>query len=302
MDCAQHRLRRRVVGVGGDPPHRAGDRRRHDLRGRRPERPRRRVDPHRELVRGDSGQRGGELVDRIVGPRHRRMAAGVGHVERVILARLLADRDREQHRLAALSTCPPPPSLSANAASISGRSWVLRYSAPLNALFVSSPQVSASLTVRRGRGLGAQPDQRVDVDRRHCLVVGRAAGVEDAVLLDQLEGVARPVRRLRLDDVEVGEEEDRLRPRVAARQDRDEAALLRMLGDGEAVEVGRRIARRRQPRRHPARRRGCTTPPTAWCWSRRAPGTSRGTRPRRGGSARRGAWRGACRGRARQSA
>ncbi len=49
-----------------------------------------------------------------------------------------------------VSSRPPAPSFSAKAASISLRSWVARYPAPLKALAVSSPQVSAIFTSRLG--------------------------------------------------------------------------------------------------------------------------------------------------------
>ena len=48
------------------------------------------------------------------------------------------------------SSWPPAPSLSAKAASIRSRLFLARYSAPLNAPLVSSPQVSASFKVWRG--------------------------------------------------------------------------------------------------------------------------------------------------------
>src|SRR5258708_39353173 len=60
--------------------------------------------------------------------------------------------------------------------------------------------------------LGLEADQVGAEDRGHRLVVDRAARVVVAVLLGELEGVeaAGPVLLLRLDDVEVGEEQEGL--------------------------------------------------------------------------------------------
>ena len=69
-----------------------------------------------------------------------------------------------------------------------------------------------------------------DENRRHRLVVGGAARIEVAVTFDELERieVGRPIGLERLDDVEVREEEERLRcvgPALAAVAD-DEVVLV----------------------------------------------------------------------------
>ena len=62
-----------------------------------------------------------------------------------------------------------------------------------------------------------------------------AAGVEVAVLLDEGERVALPVLALGLDHVDVGQQQHRLGLRVLARQHRDQAALLGLVGRDEDV-------------------------------------------------------------------
>jgi hypothetical protein len=54
-------------------------------------------------------------------------------------------------------------------------------------------------------------NQAVRKDRRHGLIIGGAAGIKPAILLDQLERIAYPVLALRFDDINVGQEENRLR-------------------------------------------------------------------------------------------
>ncbi len=86
-----------------------------------------------------------------------------------------------------------------------------------------------------------------DEGRRHEFVVARAAPVVIAVLLDELEGIGRPVLRLRLDDVDMGKEQERL-VRAGAVQAGDEVALARR--GLEHLHVGIGKARGAQPRRH----------------------------------------------------
>ena len=54
-----------------------------------------------------------------------------------------------------------------------------------------------------------EPDHVGDEHGRHRFVIAGPAAVEIAVLLEQLEGIARPVFALRLDDVGMGEEQNR---------------------------------------------------------------------------------------------
>src|SRR6185436_20012757 len=69
-------------------------------------------------------------------------------------------------------------------------------------------------------------DEIRDENRHHRLVVERASGIEEAVFLDQLERVAFPLLALRLDDVEMAEQHDRL-PAAAAPVARHEIAFPR---------------------------------------------------------------------------
>jgi hypothetical protein len=69
------------------------------------------------------------------------------------------------------------------------------------------------------------------------LVVGGAAAVEVAILFDQHERIASPVRALRLHDIEVCEQQYRLGLGVRPIQSRDQPALLGMIGDAEQPDI-----------------------------------------------------------------
>ena len=76
-----------------------------------------------------------------------------------------------------------------------------------------------------------------------ALHVRCAAAVEIAAFLDQLEGVTHPVGPLRLDDVQVAQQQDRLGRLAGPRKDRDRSADCFKSGaptlrDGCACVVG----------------------------------------------------------------
>jgi hypothetical protein len=98
-----------------------------------------------------------------------------------------------------------------------------------------------------------EPNQVGDELRRHRLVVAGAAAVEEAVPLQEDERIERPVLALRFDDVEVGEQEQRLaRPCTWSPGSRtpaqDEIALPRIRS--EHLHVGGWEAGGLEPRRH----------------------------------------------------
>jgi len=135
------------------------------------------------------------------------------------------------------------------------------------AMLVSQPRhavVVAALLVRGERehdvALGFEPflfvaDEIGDEDRGHRLVVGRAASVVEPVALDQLERVelGRPVFLVRLDDVEMRDQQQRLLLASAA-QARHEIALLRVAGMHQHLHVLLREPRGDQSCRHRSRR------------------------------------------------
>ena len=135
------------------------------------------------------------------------------------------------------SVSPQPPSLSAKSASIRSRWFLISQSTPLYGPPPSSSAVSATMMSRSGLNPSRfVPDQVGDPDRGLRLVVAGSAAVEVAVLLDEQERVHAPVLALGLDDVRVGEQQDRL-ARAGAVIAHDEIELLR-----------RRRRRRRCPR------------------------------------------------------
>ena len=91
---------------------------------------------------------------------------------------------------------------------------------------------------------------------RHRLVVGDAASVEVAAFLDQGEGIPGPVLTLGFDHVDMGEEQDALRLRVAAVQHGDQSALLGVIGACEDMDVGIGVAGGLQALGHALRRQG----------------------------------------------
>ena len=76
--------------------------------------------------------------------------------------------------------------------------------------------------------LAPQTDERCDHGRVAILHVDGAAAVEPAVLLGELEGRDGPVFRLRLDDIEVAEEQHGF-PGALALIANDQIAFVRML-------------------------------------------------------------------------
>ena len=180
-------------------------------------------------------------------------------------------------RLPCSSRSPSTPSVSANSASIA---VALVLGEPAGAvergvglLAAGQRQLDGAL---RPEALLAIAHQVVDPDRGLRLHVAGAAAVEIAVLLDQRERIARPVLALGLDDVDVREHQDRLGAGIGAVQD---APAGRLPSDGRPA---RRPAGPRPGSRRPAGARPCAAPracsrrPTAWCWSRPAPGRCRG--------------------------
>ncbi len=122
--------------------------------------------------------------------------------------------------------------------------------------------VPATFFVRRQRhdeiavGHEALPpvaDQIRHERRGHCLVVGGAAAVEVAVPLEQLEGIDRPVFPIRLDDVEMSQQQQRP-PGPGAAQARHHVALAR--SRHQHLDVGGREPGGEQPASHRLRRLG----------------------------------------------
>ena len=97
----------------------------------------------------------------------------------------------------------------------------------------------------------AVADQGVDPDGGLGFVVGGPTTVEIAVLLDQLEGIARPVFSLRLHDIEVRQEQDRLGLGVLAGQHGDQPAVEGQAGGGENRQFAVGEAGDLHPGRHP---------------------------------------------------
>ena len=100
----------------------------------------------------------------------------------------------------------------------------------------------------------APAHEQVGEDRGHRLVVARAARVEEAVFLDQRERVAHPVLAAGLDDVDVGQQHDRLELRILARERGDQGAAPWKFRGREDLHGRGRHARPLQSRCHLLRR------------------------------------------------
>ena len=199
-----------------------------------------------------------ELVDRVVLAGQRAVAAGVPGLEPEAHAHLLGGLHPQQHG--------PPLARHLGSAALVQRELRLDQ----GAIVLQEPahpvprRARAELLVR-GQGQDQVAirhvafllvaDQVGHEDRGHGLVVHRAARVEVAVFLDQLEGIALPVLALRLDHVEVGQQEQRLL-RAAALEPRHQVALLRRAGRDDDPHVGLGEAAGPEPGRHRARGRG----------------------------------------------
>ncbi len=95
--------------------------------------------------------------------------------------------------------------------------------------------------------LGDVTDEVGDENRRHGLVVDRAAAAEITVDLLQPEGIEIPVFGLRLYDVDMGNQQQRAQ-RAGSAQARDQVALAR--SGRQHADIGSRKAACAQPRRH----------------------------------------------------
>ena len=217
-----------------------------------------------EVVAGRIGERDGEavgldadkrmrqVVDGVVRQRPGAVAAGIGHLERIVLRELLADLDALKYGFAVRVE-------HAATALVHGKGGVDEIALVRSEVLGAVEGAIGLLATGQGEFQGVtgpvpllfEPDQGIDPDRRHRLVVRRAAAVEIAVLLDQGEWIARPVFAFRLDDIEVSQHEHGLRLGIAARIDRDQPAFLGMVGTRERMQVGVGDPGLPQTRRHP---------------------------------------------------
>ena len=204
------------------------------------------VQLHRKHIRRQPRESGGEVINRVVRDRQRAVPARVGHLEMEILIHLLAGLHFVRQVLAL--------------ADVAAAAFVERelridqvlvvLDQPLGAVeiaaFLVRGQRQDQIAIRC-EAFFLQPDQVGDEMRRHRFVVGRAAAVEEAVLLNQGERVHRPVLAFRVDDVEVREEEKRLAGAGAA-EAHDQVALARIGADD--LHVGGREAGGLEPGGH----------------------------------------------------
>ena len=172
--------------------------------------------------------------------RARTVAPRIRRLDREILVDLLARLDLQGHRLAVLVV------LAARA--LVDRERRVEHLGPglhqpAHAVeearacrFLAAGQRELDVTPRRVAFLPVT-NKTVGEDRGHRLVVADAARVEPAVLFHQLEGIALPVLALRLDDIDVREQEDRLDRAVPAPQDRDQRPVVRRLRRREDLHV-----------------------------------------------------------------
>src|SRR6188474_3309550 len=185
------------------------------------------VELDRKLVGSDPRERGRQLVDRVDPLRPRAVSPNVRSLQREVLVDLLARLNSELDRTVVFIQ-------QAARALVERELRAKELGAVLEQPDDAVVNPRGLLTAGEGEGDGpertetflAVANQAVGEDRGHRLVVARATRVEKAVLLDQLERVAFPVRALRLDDVDVREQKNRVQPRFAALESRDQVAVL----------------------------------------------------------------------------
>ena len=190
-----------------------------------------------------------EAHDGVDARRARAVAAGVRRLQRKVLVDLLARLDLQRNRLAVLVVLPARAFVDRERGVEHFR---LRLHQPAHAVeesrarrLLAAGQGELDVAARRVAFLPVA-DEAVREDRGHRLVVADAARVEPAVFLDQLEGVALPVLALRLDHVDVREQQDGLDRAVPAAQHGDQRAVFRRLRRRQDLRVLGRDSGREQ--------------------------------------------------------
>jgi len=102
----------------------------------------------------------------------------------------------------------------------------------------------------RREALASVANEIVGEHRGHGLVVARAARIEPAVLLDELEGIALPILAFRFHHIDVREQQNRLEPPISAVQNGDQRAVVRTIRRRKDVHVGCRDSRSGESRAH----------------------------------------------------
>ena len=193
----------------------------------------------------------GQMADGVVLDRHRAVATAVGDFKGIGLEHLFASLDAHAHRLA---------SGVENAARtfVQGEVGVDQRAVVFQQVFDAVEWRRDDFLVAGGgqHDVALRPiafafvaDQVVEEHRHHRLVVGGAARVKVAALLDQLERVAGPVFAPGFDHIEMAEQQNRLLRTIAA-QARDQVALFRRARRHDDLDVGRRNAAGDQPLLH----------------------------------------------------
>ena len=85
--------------------------------------------------------------------------------------------------------------------------------------------------------LGAEPLEHIDPNRGQCLHVRSAAAIEIAVLFKQGVGIAGPILTLGDDNVDMAQQQHRLKRLGRAGEYGDDAAFLRMFGHGKLGQL-----------------------------------------------------------------
>ena len=189
-----------------------------------------------EVELGEARQRLRQVIDRVVLHGHRAVAAGIHRLELEILVHLLA-RLYLVGQVLALAARAPAAFIDCHLG-IDQIAMVLHQ--PVDAVELTAFLVGGQRENQIALGrevLFFQANQVGQELRGHALVVARAASVEPAVMLQKREGIDRPILPLRLDDVEVSEQQQRP-PRTGAAPSRDEVVLPRIRPDHLQVAVG----------------------------------------------------------------
>ena len=205
----KHVGRLHVVGIVREPSHGVSHLTAHDLGSALQVQACRLVHHDGEAIRLDVLQRGGQIVDRVVGPGRRAVPSGIPDRQLERGVRLLGSLDHVNDGLAVFAE-PATTTVRVERELGVRQLTVRRHHAPRrhHSRFLISGKRDDEVA-RRDEAFSFQPQERGGQHRNAELVVEAASPEEVSVLFEEREGIALPVLRKGIDHVHVGQEQNR---------------------------------------------------------------------------------------------
>ena len=178
------------------------------------------------------------------------MAAGIGDGEREGLMHLLASLHIERER-ASIGREHAARALIEGEIGLEPFSVMLKHVGDaVDAIggFLPAGQRQAERAAR-AEILRAQTDHQINEHRRHGFIVGAAAAVEETVFLDQRERIALPVGAVRVDHIDMRQQQQRA-PARSSTQHRHQIAVVGAAIGRDHAQIVLTITRSAQSRRH----------------------------------------------------